>query len=102
MRRGPSEEQLDQLNGDFSDIVVKGRIKSGPALPEEVAEKDVAHYPRVYFEFNRRDLGRLREMVDRLNTFVPEHSSPAEEAVPQLVPEGVITPEDVAAEEEEV
>ena len=101
VRRGPSDEQLDSLNEDFADIVVAGRVRTGPALPEEADDRDVAHYPRVFFAFNRRDLGRLRQLVDRLNGFVTEHSSPAGEAVPQIVPEGVITPEDVAAEEEE-
>jgi len=98
VRRSPSDEQLDRLNVDFADIVDGGRIHAGPALPEE-DEQATAHYPRVYFRFNRRDHGRLRQMVDRLNSFVAERSSPPVEAVPQEIREGSLTAQDRAWEE---
>jgi uncharacterized protein (TIGR00730 family) len=65
---GPlSPERLDRLNTDFSDIVVSGRIEQVAALPEESGEPELAHLPRLTFHFNRRNLGRLRQLIDAIN-----------------------------------
>ena len=65
---GPlSPERLDRLNTEFSDIVVSGRIEQVAALPEESGEPELAHLPRLTFHFNRRNLGRLRQLIDAIN-----------------------------------
>lgn len=62
-----SEDTLDDLNHEFRDILTTGRIIQGPALPEEENEPELASLPRLIFRFNRRDFGRLRLLIDRVN-----------------------------------
>jgi len=62
-------EMLDHLNDLFSDICKKGKITDTSALPEERDEPDLAGLPRIVFQFNRRNFGRLRKMIDVMNTF---------------------------------
>lgn len=58
---------LETLNARFADIVVRGSItRSGP-LAEEKDETDLAELPRLVFQFNRYDQGRLRQLIDCLN-----------------------------------
>jgi len=41
-------------------------LLSGP-LPEERDETEVAHLPRLILDFNRKDYGRLRALIDVIN-----------------------------------
>jgi uncharacterized protein (TIGR00730 family) len=96
-RIAPSAGQLERINEDFKDIVAGGRIELRDALPRETGE--VEHYPRVTLRFNRRDVGRLRLLIDRLNSFVPDQASPASEAIPREIVARELTPEAEVAEE---
>jgi uncharacterized protein (TIGR00730 family) len=59
--------QLEQINSEFRDIVVDGGfIQSGP-LGQERDEPQLAHFPRLVFHFNRRNLGRLRQLINFVN-----------------------------------
>ena len=58
---------LDQINTDFRDILVDGQFALTAALPAERDEPDLLHYPRLAFHFNRRSLGRLRQLIDVVN-----------------------------------
>jgi len=62
------EEMLDSINGDFADILSEGKFVQQGAMPEERDEPDLAHLTRLVFPFNRRSLGRLRLLIDRINT----------------------------------
>ena len=62
-----SPEKLEQLNSEFSSILVKGWIEACDALPAESNEPEVAHLPRLKLHFNRRNFGRLRQFIDALN-----------------------------------
>ncbi len=66
MLRPLTEAQVDQLNDEFADLVYSGRIEQGKALEHEREHLDL---PRLYFEFTKRDYGRLRLLVDRINNF---------------------------------
>lgn len=61
-----SDEQVEQLNTDFSDILVKGRIEKSIALPQE-AQDETADLPRLVLYFNQRDLGRLYQAIATIN-----------------------------------
>lgn len=63
-----SEELLARLNEGFGDILKAGRIERSPSLPEETDEPDLIHLPRLAFQFNRKDFGRLRQFIDTLNS----------------------------------
>jgi hypothetical protein len=38
-------------------------------LPAEQEEPELAHLPRLVIDFNRKDFGRLRNLVDAINRF---------------------------------
>ncbi len=61
-----SEAEVEQLNTDFSDILVKGRIEKSQALPQE-AQDESFELPRLLLYFNQRDLGRLYQMIAAIN-----------------------------------
>ncbi len=61
------EAFLDEINTQFADILESGQFTQGGPLPEEKDEPDLAQLPRLIFKFNRRDLGRLRQLIDRIN-----------------------------------
>ncbi len=62
-----SDEVLESLRQDFADIVVTGTIEQTSALPQEANEPKLFRLPRLVLRFDRRQLGRLRQMVDRIN-----------------------------------
>ncbi len=73
-----SDAQVEQLNTDFSDILVKGRIEKSIALPQE-AQDETAELPRLVLYFNQRDLGRLYQAIATINqmgTPTPEAAHP--------------------------
>lgn len=67
LKHAPSPSALESLNEDFADIVQGERFRVIAATPEEVEDDDAVDLPRLAFGFNRRDYGRLRELIDRLN-----------------------------------
>ncbi len=96
MRQAPDAEQLAALNEDFRDIVTSGGIEVSGALPEE--NGDVADCPRVVLKFNQRDFGRLRVLIDTLNSFGADAARPPLEASPREIVARELPPE---AESEE-
>jgi hypothetical protein len=62
-----SLERIEQLNDEFADIQVSGRLEQRGALPEEASEPELAELPRLVMHFNRRNLGRLRKLIDAVN-----------------------------------
>lgn len=67
LKETPSEELLDAINLEFTDILSGGQFVAGGPLPEEKDEPDLASMSRLIFRFNRRSLGRLRQLIDALN-----------------------------------
>lgn len=57
-----SDDQVEQLNENFSDILVKGRIEKSKALPQETPD-ETADLPRLILYFNQRDFGRLYQLL---------------------------------------
>jgi uncharacterized protein (TIGR00730 family) len=67
LKHAPSASALESLNEDFADIVQGEKFRVIEATPEELEDEDEVNLPRLAFGFNRRDYGRLRELIDRLN-----------------------------------
>jgi len=67
LTQAPGKELLSQINAQFGDLLAGGRFKVGGPLPEEKDEPDLAELPRLIFPFNRRNYGRLRQLIDCLN-----------------------------------
>jgi uncharacterized protein (TIGR00730 family) len=63
-----SEEQVEILNNNYADILVKGKIEKSLALPKE-ANDPTTHLPRLVLHFDQRSLGRLYQMISEINHF---------------------------------
>jgi uncharacterized protein (TIGR00730 family) len=62
-----SEPLLEKVRKDFADIVVAGTFEQTQALPAEANDTHAAHLPRLRFRFDRKNLGRLRMLIDLIN-----------------------------------
>ena len=67
LHRAPDPSQLALIARDFADIKMRGDFRVSSALPVERDESALADLPRLVFNFNRRDHGRLRMLIDFLN-----------------------------------
>ena len=67
LQQRPSEELLATINEQFSSILSEGKFEAGGPLSGERDEPDLGHLHRLSFRFNRRNLGRLRQLIDLLN-----------------------------------
>jgi hypothetical protein len=63
----PSAELMEQINREFTDILVEGQFTTSGPLRDEMDEPDLADLTRLVMRFNRRSLGRLRQLIDALN-----------------------------------
>ena len=59
---------IEHLNKHFADIIVGPPIEPIEPTPEEIENQDALDLPRIAFGFNRRDYGRLRQLIDALNS----------------------------------
>jgi uncharacterized protein (TIGR00730 family) len=60
------DRDLDFLNREFSDLVGSGKIVQTTALDDELDDPTV-DLPRLVFKFDRRDFGRLYQMIGKIN-----------------------------------
>ena len=67
LHREPSDQLVERLNDEFQDVVESGRIEKTSMHKIETDDEHLRELPRIAFTFNRRAVGRLRQMVDMLN-----------------------------------
>jgi hypothetical protein len=67
LNREPSDALVEWLNVEFADILVSGRITKAAVHRLETDDEHLKHLPRLMMHFNRRNFGRLRQMIDVLN-----------------------------------
>jgi uncharacterized protein (TIGR00730 family) len=67
LKNAPSESAIAAMNEDFADIINGSPIKCIKPTPEEIEDNDNLELARIAFGFNRRDYGRLRQLIDVLN-----------------------------------
>ncbi len=65
-----TDEALTLINDRFSDILAAGEFEQTGPLDQEKDEPDLAELPRLKFSFDRRSLGRLRQLIDSINAGV--------------------------------
>jgi hypothetical protein len=78
MKEAPEGTVLDQINSEFADLLAAGKIeKTDPSAAEE-KDADALDQERLVLNFDRRSYGRLRLLIDHLNTLVstPERVAP--------------------------
>lgn len=67
LKKAPSETLLRQINEEFPDVLLDGEFTVRGPLSEERDEPALADLSRLVMRFNRRNLGRLRQLIDCLN-----------------------------------
>jgi len=72
LTRPVPEAFVAQMAHEFRDILRDGAILQRSALPGERDEPALADLPRLVLRFDRLHFGRLRLLINRLNT-APEH-----------------------------
>jgi len=66
---GIDQGKIEELRVLFSDILrPQGQMYSSGPLPEEMDEPEIGHLPRLIVDFTRDDFGRLRELIDAINS----------------------------------
>jgi uncharacterized protein (TIGR00730 family) len=66
LQRELDDGEITELNRRFGDVIRSGSIARAKPLPEE----DGTHFSglaRIELVFNRRDFGRLRQLIDAIN-----------------------------------
>ena len=71
LTHAPSAEDVRWLNDTYGDLLASGEIEAIGATEVEVEDRDHPELPRLRLHFDRRSLGRLRAMIDDLNTLAP-------------------------------
>jgi uncharacterized protein (TIGR00730 family) len=61
---------LHELKEKFSDILApQGTMYLSGQLPAEVDEPEIADLPRLVLDFNLKDFGKLRKLIDAINSY---------------------------------
>ncbi|MDA0833758.1 MAG: TIGR00730 family Rossman fold protein [Planctomycetota bacterium] len=63
----PNDDVLRTLNNEFGDLLESGTIERATAHRFEADDREAADLPRIAFHFDRRHVGRLRQLIDTLN-----------------------------------
>jgi len=65
-----SSDDIRKLTDQFHDILLpEGSITASGALEAEMDDADVIHLPRLVIDFNRKNFGKLRSLIDSINDF---------------------------------
>jgi uncharacterized protein (TIGR00730 family) len=62
-----AEPLMEKIHREFADILESGGFEQTSALPAEANDTHLAALPRLCFRFDRKNLGRLRMMIDTIN-----------------------------------
>ena len=63
----PDDALVERLNDEFGDVVESGRIEKAATHRLEADDEHLKNFPRLSFVFDRKAVGRLRQLVDVLN-----------------------------------
>lgn len=68
LKHAPTDSAIEAMNEDFADIITGPPIRRIEPTPEEREDNEHLNLQRIGFGFNRRDYGRLRQLIDVLNS----------------------------------
>ena len=63
-----SDRALREINREFKEMLKEGAIERSEALNEERNEPDLAGLPRLVLTPERRDFGRIRQLLNAINS----------------------------------
>ncbi len=72
MQRPLSDSALRTIREDFEDLMGENPLEQTVALPEEKNEPELAGFPRLVFLPARKNFGRLRLLLDAVNSLEGE------------------------------
>ena len=67
LQRPLSDQLLDDIKEHFPDILHSGTFEQTGPLPAEAGETELADLSRLVFNFDRRNHGRLRQLINCIN-----------------------------------
>jgi len=67
LQRPLSEPLLEKVRTEFSDLLSRGTFEQIDELPEEAGDPHAAGMKRLRFHFDRKNHGRLRQLIDLIN-----------------------------------
>ena len=67
LSQAPSPELLEEINTHFADILLDGQFTVSGAVRTNRTSPSFRRCRGSFFRFNRRSLGRLRQLIDGLN-----------------------------------
>jgi uncharacterized protein (TIGR00730 family) len=67
LHRDPSDQFVERLNDEFGEIVESGRIEKTEVHKFEADDEHLKDLPRLSFQFDRKSIGRLRQMINLIN-----------------------------------
>jgi hypothetical protein len=67
LERELPDTAIEQLNEQFGDVVMDGKIERTYALTEEANEPELLTKPRIVFSYDHKSAGRLKQMIDQIN-----------------------------------
>jgi hypothetical protein len=73
LHKEPDDAFMARLNEEFKSIVVSGDIHKTKVHRLEADDAHLADLPRIAFHFDRKGLGRLRQMIDLINDELGRH-----------------------------
>jgi hypothetical protein len=86
LRHAPTEAEVEELNESFADLLLSGRIDLGEPLPAEVSDKDHLDLPRLVMRYDPRRAGRLRALIDAVNTLPSARAATGRDLAPDEDP----------------
>jgi uncharacterized protein (TIGR00730 family) len=63
----PTDTEVGELNDEFADLCVEGKIETTAPLPAEQSDRDELDRPRLVLRFDVRQGGRFRGLIKALN-----------------------------------
>lgn len=99
MHVAPTDSELEALNDEFGGLLESGAIERAEALPEEYRE--LAHLPRLRLHFNRRSVGQMRRLIDRLNQFGDQFAAPRDARRREIFPSPLPADQELAELDED-
>jgi hypothetical protein len=67
LEKALSDDQIEELNRSFADLIKQGRIEKTPPFTAESDEPDLLSKSRIAFSYNGKNAGRLNMMVTTIN-----------------------------------
>ena len=67
-RRKLAENAVKEMNREFSDLLIRGKMRQTEALRAERNEPDIFDLPRLVMRPYRHNFGRIRQLIDAVNT----------------------------------